>query len=131
LLDLLAAREAAGEFDRAAYEDAVRAATTRTVERQVAAGIDVVNDGEQNKPVPRLLLNVGVIDSTANIVEHPEPVAERITRYASVVGREQLVGGVDCGFGTVARVQQVYEDVAYAKLRALAAGARLASTRSP
>jgi 5-methyltetrahydropteroyltriglutamate--homocysteine methyltransferase len=77
------------------------------------------------------VLVAGVIDSTTNIVEHPETVAERIVRYASVVGREQLVAGVDCGFGTVARVQQVDEDVAYAKLRALADGARLASTRSP
>jgi 5-methyltetrahydropteroyltriglutamate--homocysteine methyltransferase len=76
------------------------------------------------------VLVAGVIDSTTNIIEHPEAVAERISRYAGAVGREQLVAGVDCGFGTVARVQQVDEDVAYAKLRALAEGARLASARS-
>ena len=48
----------------------------------------------------------GVIDSTTNVVEHPELVAERIVRYATLVGRENVIAGVDCGFGTFAgRVQ--------------------------
>jgi 5-methyltetrahydropteroyltriglutamate--homocysteine methyltransferase len=69
----------------------------------------------------------GVIDSTTNIVEHPETVAERIDRFASVVGRENLIAGVDCGFDTVAGVEQVDGEIAYAKLAALAEGARIAS----
>jgi 5-methyltetrahydropteroyltriglutamate--homocysteine methyltransferase len=69
----------------------------------------------------------GVIDSTTNIIEHPEAVAERIVRYAEVVGASQLIAGVDCGFGTVAGVYQVDERIVWAKLEALAEGARLAS----
>ena len=69
----------------------------------------------------------GVIDSTTNIIEHPEAVAERIVRYAGVVGTSQLVVGVDCGFGTVAGVEQVDERVVWAKLGSLVKGARLAS----
>ena len=72
----------------------------------------------------------GVIDSTSNIIEHPEAVAERIARYEQAVGRPNLIAGVDCGFGTVAGVYQVDERVAWAKLRSLAEGARLASGRS-
>jgi 5-methyltetrahydropteroyltriglutamate--homocysteine methyltransferase len=73
------------------------------------------------------LLVPGVVDSTTNIIEHPEAVAERIVRYASVVGRETVVAGVDCGFGTVAHVQLIDERIVWAKLRALAEGAALAT----
>ena len=69
----------------------------------------------------------GVIDSTTNIIEHPEAVAERISRYEQVVGRPNLIAGVDCGFGTVANVYQVDERIVWAKLRSLVEGARLAS----
>ena len=69
----------------------------------------------------------GVIDSTTNIIEHPEAVAERISRYEQVVGRPNLIAGVDCGFGTVANVHQVDERIVWAKLRSLVEGARLAS----
>jgi 5-methyltetrahydropteroyltriglutamate--homocysteine methyltransferase len=69
----------------------------------------------------------GVIDSTSNFVEHPELVAERIVRYANVVGRENLIAGVDCGFGTFAGRIQVDSKIVWLKLQALAAGARLAS----
>jgi 5-methyltetrahydropteroyltriglutamate--homocysteine methyltransferase len=71
----------------------------------------------------------GVIDSTTNIIEHPETVADRIGRYASVLGRENVIAGVDCGLDTVAGVHQVDPDIAWAKVRALAEGARLASER--
>jgi 5-methyltetrahydropteroyltriglutamate--homocysteine methyltransferase len=71
----------------------------------------------------------GVIDSTTNIVEHPETVAERIVRYAGVVGPENLIAGVDCGFATSSMSDQVDGKVAWAKLRALADGAALASDR--
>jgi 5-methyltetrahydropteroyltriglutamate--homocysteine methyltransferase len=69
----------------------------------------------------------GVIDSTTNIVEHPEVVAERIVRYANVLGRENVIAGVDCGFGTNARTDQVDPEVAWAKLQALVEGAELAT----
>jgi len=69
----------------------------------------------------------GVIDSTTNIIEHPEAVAERLQRYARIVGPERLIAGVDCGFGTAAQVGEVDPRVAMAKLRSLAEGAALAS----
>ncbi len=69
----------------------------------------------------------GVIDSTSNFVEHPELVAERIVRYASVVGRERVMAGVDCGFGTFAGRLQVDSKIVWLKLQALVEGARLAS----
>jgi 5-methyltetrahydropteroyltriglutamate--homocysteine methyltransferase len=71
----------------------------------------------------------GVIDSTTNIIEHPETVAERIVRYAGVVGRENVIAGVDCGFATSSTSDQVDGKVAWAKLRALQDGAELATTR--
>ncbi|HXH09067.1 MAG TPA: cobalamin-independent methionine synthase II family protein [Alphaproteobacteria bacterium] len=69
----------------------------------------------------------GVIDSTTNFVEHPELVAERIVRYAEVVGRERVIAGTDCGFGTSAWGRKVDGKIAWAKLRSLVEGARLAS----
>jgi 5-methyltetrahydropteroyltriglutamate--homocysteine methyltransferase len=71
----------------------------------------------------------GVIDSTTNIIEHPETVADRIARYAGVLGRENVIAGVDCGLDTVAGVRQVDPAIAWAKLAALSEGARLASDR--
>jgi 5-methyltetrahydropteroyltriglutamate--homocysteine methyltransferase len=71
----------------------------------------------------------GVIDSTTNFIEHPELVAQRIVRYASVVGRENVVAGVDCGFATFAGSPSVVPTIAWAKLGALAEGARLASQK--
>jgi 5-methyltetrahydropteroyltriglutamate--homocysteine methyltransferase len=71
----------------------------------------------------------GVIDSCTNYIEHPEVVAQRIERYARVVGRERVIASVDCGFSTIAGRSAVVPDIAYAKLAALAEGARLASAR--
>ena len=71
----------------------------------------------------------GVIDSTTNFIEHPELVAQRIERYAHVVGRENVIAGVDCGFATFAGAPTVVPPIAWAKLSALAEGARLASTK--
>jgi 5-methyltetrahydropteroyltriglutamate--homocysteine methyltransferase len=73
------------------------------------------------------VLVAGVIDSTTNFIEHPELVAERIERYASVVGRENVIAGVDCGFGTFAGRVQVDTNIVWRKLRALVEGAELAS----
>jgi 5-methyltetrahydropteroyltriglutamate--homocysteine methyltransferase len=69
----------------------------------------------------------GVVDSTTNFIEHPEVVADRIERYASVVGKERVIAGTDCGFGTFAAGSTVFPDIAWAKLRALSDGAALAS----
>jgi 5-methyltetrahydropteroyltriglutamate--homocysteine methyltransferase len=76
---------------------------------------------------PGKILVPGVIDSTTNFIEHPELVAQRLARYAGVVGRENVIAGSDCGFGTFADNDAVDARIAWAKLRALAEGARLAS----
>jgi 5-methyltetrahydropteroyltriglutamate--homocysteine methyltransferase len=70
----------------------------------------------------------GVISHTTNLVEHPELVAERLVRYASIVGREQVIGGSDCGFSSQATMEpEVHPTVVWAKFQAMAEGARLAS----
>jgi 5-methyltetrahydropteroyltriglutamate--homocysteine methyltransferase len=70
----------------------------------------------------------GVIDTLTNFVEHPDLVAERIVRYARVVGRENVIAGTDCGFGTTARSKpRVHPTVAWAKLQTLNEGARRAN----
>ncbi len=69
----------------------------------------------------------GVIDSTTNFVEHPRVVAERIERYANIVGRERVIAGTDCGFSTFAGFGAVDSEIVYAKLSALVEGADLAS----
>ena len=71
----------------------------------------------------------GVISSTTNYVEHPLLVAERIERLATLVGRERVIGGSDCGYGTFAGFGPVEPDIAYMKLGALVEGARIASRR--
>lgn len=71
----------------------------------------------------------GVIDSTTNFVEHPEVVAERLTRYANLVGKENVIAGTDCGYGTTAELARVHPTVMWAKFRSQAEGARLASER--
>ncbi|MBV8718093.1 MAG: cobalamin-independent methionine synthase II family protein [Chloroflexi bacterium] len=72
----------------------------------------------------------GLLDSTTNFVEHPELVAERLVRYAELVGRENVIAGTDCGFSTWARAQpMVHPTVTWAKFKALSEGARLASDR--
>jgi 5-methyltetrahydropteroyltriglutamate--homocysteine methyltransferase len=79
---------------------------------------------------PDQLLIAGVVDSLTNFVEHPEAVADRLERVAQVVGDPQRVlAGTDCGFDTSAGMGRVAEDVVWAKLKALADGARIASAR--
>ena len=73
----------------------------------------------------------GVVDTTTNFVEHPEVVAERIGRFVGIVGAERVIAGSDCGFGTFAGFGAVDPEIAWAKLAALAEGARLASARVP
>ena len=68
------------------------------------------------------LLMPGVVSHATNVVEHPQVVADRIVRYANVVGRENVIAGTDCGLGG-----RIHSEIAWAKLRSLAEGARLAS----
>ena len=71
----------------------------------------------------------GLLSTTTNYIEHPELVAERIERFAQVVGRERVVAGTDCGFGTFGGFGPVEPDIAYLKLRSLVEGAQIASSR--
>jgi 5-methyltetrahydropteroyltriglutamate--homocysteine methyltransferase len=75
------------------------------------------------------ILIPGVLATTTNYVEHPLLVAERIERYAAIVGRERVIAGTDCGFGTFAGFGPVEPDIAYMKLAAMVEGARLASRK--
>jgi 5-methyltetrahydropteroyltriglutamate--homocysteine methyltransferase len=71
----------------------------------------------------------GLLDTSTNFVEHPELVAERIERFAAIVGRERVLAGSDCGFGTFAGYGKIDPDVAFKKLGSLVEGARIATKR--
>ena len=71
----------------------------------------------------------GMLESKSNFIEHPELVAQRIGRYASLVGRENVIAGTDCGYGTWVGQAAVDPDVVWAKLAALTEGAHLASEK--
>ncbi len=71
----------------------------------------------------------GVLDSTSNYVEHPELVAQRIEQFAAIVGRERVIAGTDCGFGTFAGYGKMDPGITYAKFRAQTEGAAIASKR--
>jgi 5-methyltetrahydropteroyltriglutamate--homocysteine methyltransferase len=75
------------------------------------------------------ILIPGVLSTTTNYIEHPLLVAERLERFAAIVGRERVIAGTDCGFGTFAGFGPVEPDIAYLKLAAMAEGARIASER--
>lgn len=79
-------------------------------------------------PADKVLIP-GVIDTSSNYIEHPELVAQRIERFASVVGRERVIAGTDCGFSTFASFLPVEPRIGWAKLASLTEGARLASSR--
>lgn len=69
----------------------------------------------------------GVIDSTSNFIEHPKVVCERILKYANIVGRNRIIAGTDCGFGTSAGASKVHPSIMWAKFRSMVDGARLAT----
>ncbi|MSO74678.1 MAG: epoxyalkane--coenzyme M transferase [Alphaproteobacteria bacterium] len=83
---------------------------------------------EVKLPDDKVLLP-GVIDSCSNYIEHPELVAERLGRFADIVGRERVIASSDCGFGTFAGFGKIYPEFAYMKLEAMAEGAEIASKR--
>ena len=73
------------------------------------------------------ILIPGVITHSTVLVEHPELVAQRIGRYADVVGRENVIAGADCGFATFAGAEEIHPSIVWAKFEALVQGARIAS----
>ena len=75
------------------------------------------------------ILIPGTLDSCSNYVEHPELVAQRIERYAGIVGKERVIAGTDCGFGTFAGYGKMDMEISYKKLRSLSEGAQIASKR--
>lgn len=75
------------------------------------------------------ILIPGLLTSTSNYVEHPELVAQRICQFAEIVGRERVIAGTDCGFGTFAGIGKMDAEISFRKLRALVEGAELASKR--
>src|SRR5205814_419177 len=82
----------------------------------------------QDFPLPDdKVLGTGVLDSTTNFVEHPEVVAQRILRFADVIGKERVIAGTDCGFATFAGRRVVEPKIAWLKFDAMAQGAQLAS----
>ena len=75
------------------------------------------------------ILIPGLLTSTSNYVEHPELVAQRICQFAEIVGRQRVIAGTDCGFGTFAGIGKMDAGISFKKLKALVEGARLASQR--
>lgn len=88
----------------------------------------VFRDRQVDIPDDKVLVP-GVVDTTTNFVEHPEVVAQRIERFTDIVGKDRVIAGSDCGFGTFAGFGTVDPDIAYAKLEALSQGASLAGAR--
>ncbi|WP_086929993.1 cobalamin-independent methionine synthase II family protein [Agarilytica rhodophyticola] len=88
----------------------------------------IFRDRKSEIPQEKVLIP-GVIDSTTNFVEHPELIAQRLQRFTDIVGKERVIAGSDCGFGTFAGFGAVAPDIAYAKLASLVEGASLASSQ--
>ena len=86
----------------------------------------VFRDRKSEIPDNKVLVP-GVVDTTTNFIEHPELVAQRIERFTNIVGKDRVIAGSDCGFGTFAGFGAVDPQIAYAKLKSLSEGAALAS----
>jgi methionine synthase II (cobalamin-independent) len=144
-MQVMFAREDGLAFAEAALDAQVGRAVEGAVARQLQAGLDIINDGEMPKPsyatyVNRALfesvklpegkvLVPGVIECQSTYIEHPELVAQRIGRYAHLVGRDNVMAAVDCGFGIHVGSSGVDPEVIWGKLQALAQGAAIASKR--
>ncbi|KRO90122.1 cobalamin-independent methionine synthase II family protein [Flavobacteriaceae bacterium] len=88
----------------------------------------VFRDRKNEIPDTKILVP-GVVDTTTNFIEHPELVAERIEKFVNIVGKERVIAGSDCGFGTFAGFGAIDPDIAFAKLKSLSEGAALVSNR--
>jgi len=86
----------------------------------------VFQDRKSEIPDDKVLVP-GVVDTTSNFIEHPKLVAQRLLNFTNIVGKERVIAGSDCGFGTFAGFGAIDPEIAYAKLSALAEGASLAS----
>lgn len=82
----------------------------------------------QKLPEGKILVP-GVLDSSCNFVEHPELVAQRIMRYAQLLGRDRVIAGTDCGFGTFAGFGPVHPTICWMKMKSLSQGAQIASKK--
>ena len=89
---------------------------------------EVIRDMKHMIPDSKILIP-GVLDSTSNFVEHPRLVAQRIGQFADIVGRDRVIAGTDCGFGTFAGFGAVDPDIVFAKFAAMAEGALIATKR--
>jgi 5-methyltetrahydropteroyltriglutamate--homocysteine methyltransferase len=91
---------------------------------------EVWSDAQKKGLVPEnKILCPGVLDSTTNFIEHPQLIKQRMLQYAHIVGRDRVMAGTDCGFGTFAGFGSVHPPIAYAKLSSMAEGAALASAQ--
>ena len=91
---------------------------------------EVWADAQSKGMVPdNKILCPGLLDSTSNFIEHPRLVAQRLLQYANIVGRDRVMAGTDCGFGTFAGFGAVHPPIAYAKLESMAQGAAMASAQ--
>ncbi len=88
----------------------------------------VFRDRKNEIPDNKILVP-GVVDTTTNFIEHPELVAERIGKFVNIVGKDRVIAGSDCGFGTFAGFGAVDPDIAFAKLKTLSEGAEIANKR--
>jgi 5-methyltetrahydropteroyltriglutamate--homocysteine methyltransferase len=86
-------------------------------------------DRKRDIPDDRILVP-GAVDTTTNFVEHPELVAQRLEKFTSIVGKDRVIAGSDCGFGTFAGFGAVDPEICFAKLKTLCDGANLASERN-
>ena len=89
-------------------------------------GVQIDAHEEQVKLPEGKFIILGIIESKSNFIEHPELIAQRIARYANLVGRDNVIAGSDCGLGTWVGQAAVDPDVVWAKLAAMVKGAKLA-----
>ena len=115
----------------------IRRHVAQAVQMQADCGIEAANPRHEHEyhvwedikfPEGKIIIP-GVVAHTTNCVEHPELVAERLTRYAKIVGRENVIAGVDCGFAQRLSTSRVHSDIMWEKFRMLSQGAKLASRR--
>ena len=122
LIPFLRAIDGGEPYDEAAHARCLSDSVRDVVARQREAGVDV------ELPAGKTIVP-GVISHATNVVEHPELVAERLSRFASLVGPENVAAGTDCGFAQGPYIQRVHPSIMWAKLAALAEGAALATER--
>jgi 5-methyltetrahydropteroyltriglutamate--homocysteine methyltransferase len=84
---------------------------------------------QQAKIPEEKILIPGLLTATSNYVDHPELIAQRLLQFADIVGRDRVMAGTDCGFGTFAGIGKMDAEISYKKLEALVHGAELASRR--